>query len=154
MWTDHAVNSLVELWNRGDSASVISESFHRDGEISGEFSRAAIVGKVLRLRQKGYILRGSTRKDRATREISRTSRQSNRNTHAEVKTYAPPKDPMPEMEMALQPLIHSIVDLEDHHCKYMHGDALDGKYCGRSTVHGGSWCENHRKRVWTTADQR
>ena len=133
MWTNAIVAKTVTMWNEGQSASEIREQFHRSGLV--DVSREAIVAKVHRLRKEGVVLREG-------------GRSNVRHSERHQKARTPPVLPMPLMEDNLAPLVHDIMQLEDHHCRYMHGDARDGKYCGRTVIEGSPWCAIHRTRVW------
>ena len=48
------------------------------------------------------------------------------------------RDPLPGAKLV------TLMDLEHHHCRYMHGD----RFCGCKTIPGTSWCPDHYRVVY------
>lgn len=136
MWTDDLVAETVERWNGGQSASEISLEISET--YGNRFSRESVIAKIHRLRVKGVTLRAGQQQLKLRPNQKKPARL--------------PKDPMPTMDLDFEPLVDSITDLEQEQCRYMHGDSKEGKYCGRNTVQGSSWCQRHYDRIWLSKD--
>lgn len=128
-WTDERIETLVKLWNNGDSASEIAREFR--------FTRNQVIAKVHRLRNKGVELRAKptvsvrSRKQRpATAGDGAAPKLRKQNSSPFVVVDDPgfvePVDttdlgPLPEEERAT------------HFCRWPIGDPLTAGfgYCGR-----------------------
>lgn len=154
-WTDAAVSKLKVLYFDGKSCSAIGAALG--------CGRNAVIGKVHRL---GLPLRGQSggkvqadaaRKGRKARKSPESFMTASGKTvpsrpdgmgwvrldpDRSVKLAAPPDDDIPATAV-------SIVDLEPHHCRWVHGDSR-GKhaYCGKPKVLGLSYCEGHAARAY------
>ena len=154
-WDDANVAKLKVLYFDGKSCGDIAR-------VLG-CGRSAVIGKVHRL---GLPLRGQSsgrqmadaaRKGIKSRKAPDTFRAASGkpvparpdgmgwvrlDQRGSVKLAVPPDDGIPETAV-------SLVDLEPHHCRWVHGDSR-GKhaYCGKPKVLGLSYCEGHAARAY------
>ena len=135
-WTVERIDALKDLWSKGYSASQIANRI-------GIASRSAVIGKVHRLGLSGRKVstRIATRKRDKVRQSAAAGnskriiaspftfkRETERPAPATVN-----RDPLPGAKLI------GLLDLEPHHCRYMHGD----KFCGCTSIPGTSWCKDH-----------
>ena len=131
-WTDEKVETLKELWGKGNTASQIAE-------IIGGISRNAVIGKAHRLNLSAKIKTrtaatnqdfDSSMKDKDSK--SRSGRKS------KFKSLIIEKDFEPENPKQLE-------ELTDNDCKYPigHPDEKGFYFCGRSSLKDFSYCKLH-----------
>jgi GcrA cell cycle regulator len=146
-WTDEQIEQLKTLYALVPrlSASEIA------AELSGGFSRNAVIGKIHRL---GLPLRGQRpRALRAKRVRTETLRivRANANSNAiriiESATLEQPKLRCVEVE----PRNVALVDLSAGGCRYPYGDG-PFVFCDHPTIDGSPYCQPHQ--ALTTAQSR
>ncbi len=142
-WTDENIETLRRLVSAGFSASHIAK------EIGG-VSRNAVIGKVTRM---GLDLHGQTgRPDlvgRAPKKpVVRTPRMPKKKADPvvlaglqELLDRAPP----PEVETILRPesLGLTLMELENHNCRWPDGEREHITFCGHQIEEGRSYCPYH-----------
>lgn len=141
IWTTEREQELTDLWAAGRSASEIAREMEAP-------SRSAVMGKV---RCMGLPFRAvSNRVARPRRPKMQTKPAAGNSKRINVSPFSfaigvslPPKpikadEPLPGAKLV------SFMDLEHHHCRYMHGD----KFCGCKTIPGTSWCPDHYRVVY------
>ena len=131
IWTTEREQELTDLWAAGRSASEIASEMEAP-------SRSAVMGKVRRM---GLPFRAvSNRVARPRRPKMQTKPAAGNSKRIKVKPSKPIKadEPLPGAKLV------SFVDLEHHHCRYMHGN----QFCGCKTSPGTSWCPDHYRVVY------
>lgn len=146
MWTDERVDTLRKLYAEGKSCGQIAA-------VVGK-SRNAVIGRVHRM---GLPLRGPTgpTTDGVARRVK--ARQEARQRIAAMPKPNPIKRVIstpavksdgyvadPSLPLADAPLV-TLMDLENHHCRWMHDD----RFCGCAKVPGTSYCEHHLRAAYT-----
>ncbi len=117
-WTDEDESTLRMWWDRGLSASQISEQFH------GKYSRKAICGKARRMKL--------------------SSRDSTVNRGYELRKIKPKPIPKPIVVMLTEAPEPCGIPGEypDKGCQWIAGDVIDFIMCG-APLHKGSYCAYH-----------
>lgn len=155
-WTPERVETLKKMFAEGMSASRIAEAI-------GWTTRNAVIGKVHRLGLSGRAttirmnrardsqakrLRAARReRDASRREIIRSEKAGQKAIVAELfRRVELPSEPVQFAEDVV-PLVRNLLDLEDHHCRWIPGEVPDG-FCGRNKVGGLVYCEFHAKRAY------
>lgn len=153
-WTDTRVKTLERLWSEGHSASQIAQRL-------GNASRNAVIGKVNRmgLPSRRTVERKAPRKVvRPVKPVQRPAYLTHRPVYNADKAYKLPLPVETSLAIAetLEPRIASLLDLEDHHCRFPIGDNPEGAhaFCGRQKVEGLVYCETHARRCYTAVPER
>lgn len=145
-WTEERTALLRKLWAEGLSGSQIAKQL-------GGCTRCAVIGKVHRL---GLAYRLS-----APRPPVRANKRTRRNI--KPRAYVPPPSTPATLSSilaqiaALDPIDEtvSLTSIEPGRCRYIKGDPKEGAPpCGRPTIKGGPWCEEHRKLVYVPTKKR
>jgi GcrA cell cycle regulator len=146
-WTADRIQTLVDLWQQGHSASQIAQRL-------GGITRNSAISKLHRL---GLSHRGGVKgghHQQAVRIAStkrRKRRPSARATGPELSTlmqdqplYIPP--PIAETDIARV----ALVDLESHHCRWPVHDPRTTKFgfCGDRKLDGLPYCLHHCHRAY------
>lgn len=167
-WSDDRVELLKKLWEAGLSASQIA------AELGGGISRNAAIGKIHRLglsgRAKGHETK--PRKQRSPRPTMAPSRrvlalrqaidQASSDTHAANLEAAAEFDPstisVSDAEIPAKRRIASIVDLQDHHCRWPIGEVGSDTFyfCGAGgrKLDGLPYCARHCRAAYQSAAER
>jgi hypothetical protein len=120
IWPPEHIELLRELYQQGTRSWVARELTARTGVAYG---RNAIVGKLWRL---------GLRKPKQTKEKRK------------VIKHAPTKPPL-----TIVPTIETrnvvIMDLQQHHCRYICSIGAEPTYCGRRKMDGSSYCAEHHR---------
>ena len=128
VWNEQGTERVTELWISGRTADAIAT------EVGGGLTRAAVLGKVMRLglKRDGSLLQ-----------------------RVRVRADSPPRPervPDGALELMqqvpdLEPLVR-FVDLADDQCRWMPGEpAYDAPCCGRQQVVGKPYCHDHVMRA-------
>lgn len=135
LWSEERVELLKKLWNSGTSAG------HIVGEL-GNVTRNAVIGKIHRL---GLSKRTTT--SRMKKHKPRRVKEPAPMPPPRVKPLRIPgalftAEPLPDARTPLEGAkLVSFEDLEQNHCRWMHGN----RYCGCPNVHGTSYCSEHAR---------
>lgn len=153
-WDDEAVARLKVLYFDGKSASQIGAELG--------CGRNAVIGKVHRL---GLPLRGGNgaSKSQMSRKVARDA-QAKRRVKTATGQNIPPRapgmgwvrlDPSKSVTLPVPPddavpeHAVSLIDLEPHHCRWVHGDTKGHHgYCGKPKVPGLSYCDGHAAKAY------
>ena len=136
-WTDDKVNTLKDLWGKGQTASQIAE-------IIGGVTRNAVIGKANRLNLSAKI---KTRPAISRNNLSTSSSNNNifkkGNKKNKFRSLLLDKNFEPARNLQLE-------ELNENTCKYMEGhpDESDSSFCGRKTVEKFSYCPLHLMMVF------
>ncbi len=154
-WTPERIAVLSRLWREGLSATEIAE------KISG-ISRSAVLGKLHRLgldesdRRTGSANSASKNRRKPRRRLPDKVRQS---LYGSLATRGGTKsgssggfrafvqasvEPLPEPKAGDVARVASVLDLEEHHCRFPVSSGL----CGDTKVSGLPYCEAHAKRCY------
>lgn len=135
-WTDERMQTLVTLWEAGQSAAVIAKAL-------GGVSRSAVIGKAHRLRLGKRV----TVKDLRNRQSLRTTR-----AHTARKAKLPPRSHWPVVPVVSRPDVggpvsrnKTLLDLEPHECRWPYGDEIPYVFCGHGVAPGLSYCPHHAR---------
>lgn len=141
MWTEEKIEALKKRWNEGASYTEIAKQL-------GFSSRGCISGKVHRL----GLRRGHSGNGIAKRRVVASSAKGTKALPApkrEPKPVSPVRaifksEPLPPEPAVTKPLL-SLLDLENHHCRYPIGTpGQEGfGFCGCKKVAGTPYCETH-----------
>lgn len=152
-WTPERVETLKQLWTKGESASTICA-------LMKAASRCAIIGKARRL---GIVQGHNPRRTSAPRSrrgvsfnpkarVSPTVLLRMQSKDRAAKPVSPPKPvapPEPPM-----PLLVTFDDLNDGMCRFPFGDKAPFHYCGHKAISGTSWCPYHRSLCFERKTQK
>jgi GcrA cell cycle regulator len=145
VWTEERVDVLIALWREGYSASVIS------ARLDGVVSRSAVIGKVHRL----GLARHTTSRRKPPRPSPLVAEHKRRTATREQRARARAdfdalRRQLDAADRAIPATIMSVIDLEDHHCRYPIGKpATPGfGFCGGQRVPGISYCAAHARRCY------
>lgn len=154
-WTPERIAVLQRLWKEGLSASEIAE------KISG-ISRSAVLGKLHRLgldesdRHTGSANSASKNRRKPRRRLPDKTRQS---LYGSLATRGGTKsgssggfrafvqataEPLPEPKAGDVARVASLLDLEEHHCRF----PVSSGFCGDQKVSGLPYCEGHARRCY------
>jgi GcrA cell cycle regulator len=152
-WNEEESEKLTVLWDKGYSASYIGAVLKK--------SRNAIIGKINRLKEKGYI---SQKAPRAKRSISATVKKEKPPTKiaripkkteviVKIKPKLEPKK-LPEnpfIVLGVKPVKFS--KLKRNKCKYVINDGHPSDYlfCNADTDTGKPFCDYHHSICYTRA---
>jgi GcrA cell cycle regulator len=129
-WTDERVELLKRLWADGLSASQIAAEL-------GGVTRNAVIGKVHRLALSGRAKQSGTPR---TVTIGNTALKLHR---------APQPRRLPVLEDVVVPipLKKSIIELNEHTCRWPIGDPTeeDFSFCGHEPRENSPYCEYHAR---------
>ena len=131
-WTDEKVNTLKELWGKGNTASQIAE-------IIGGISRNAVIGKAHRLNLSAKIkTRTATSNQNFENSIEEKKTRNKLGRKSKFKSLIIEKDFEPENPKQLE-------ELTDNDCKYPigHPNEKDFYFCGRTSLKDFSYCKLH-----------
>jgi len=142
-WTKEREERLVELWNKGNSASVVARL------LGGRISRNAVIGKVHRM----GLPRRRTRahfKSVAPKRQRKPTRPVNKISKPKITWRGVPYDPYepkPETLTATK----TIKDLAANDCRWPIGDPQEKPfgYCGREKSPGLPYCVCHARIAFT-----
>lgn len=144
-WTVELLDRAKELWQANElSATLIAR------ELGGSVSRNAVIGQANR---KEWGARGRKRPEKSSPRVYKP-----RQPRAERKPYAFPFKPnvkARKMAEVIRPFDVpepeskrlSILDLNNHHCRWMEGEGFTATYCGHEVEGNSSWCLHHLVRV-------
>ena len=131
-WTDEKVNTLKELWGKGQTASQIAE-------IIGGVSRNAVIGKAHRLNLSAKIkTRTSVSQNSPSGIASNNNNFKKGSRKQKFRSLLLDKNFEPAKNLQLE-------ELNENTCKYMEGhpDEKDSSFCGRKTIEKFSYCPLH-----------
>tara|TARA_B100001063_G_scaffold71947_1_gene66234 strand:+ start:331 stop:825 length:495 start_codon:yes stop_codon:yes gene_type:complete len=131
-WTDEKVNTLKELWGKGNTASQIAE-------IIGGISRNAVIGKAHRLNLSAKIkTRTATSNQNFENSIEEKKTRNKLGRKSKFKSLIIEKDFEPENPKQLE-------ELTDNDCKYPigHPNEKNFYFCGRTSLKDFSYCKLH-----------
>lgn len=143
-WTDERVELLKKLWAEGLSASQIAAEL-------GGITRNAVIGKVHRLSLSGRAKPAGgprPRRPRAPR-APRAPRPATIGNTALKLERAPLPRRLPVLEDVVVPipLKKSILELNEHTCRWPLGDPTEEafSFCGHEPRESGPYCEYHSR---------
>lgn len=143
-WTDERVELLKRLWADGLSASQIAAEL-------GGVTRNAVIGKVHRLSLSGRAKQSGTprpHRPRAPRQPRAPRPMTIGNTALKVqRAPAPRRLPVLEDVVVPIPLKKTIVELNEHTCRWPLGDPTEESFsfCGHEPRENGPYCEYHSR---------
>lgn len=143
-WTDERVELLKRLWADGLSASQIAAEL-------GGVTRNAVIGKVHRLALSGRAKQSGTprpRRPRAPRQPRAARPVTIGNTALKIQRAPMPRRlPVLEDVVVPIPLKKSIVELNEHTCRWPLGDPTEEafSFCGHEPRESGPYCEYHSR---------
>ena len=157
-WTDGEDETLTRLYAQGLSASIIAARFP-------ERSRNSVIGRIHRLGLPGRATRTRSRvvkvptlplKPSRLSDNPATRAKSLRALHTQMKA-APelPTEPLPVLD---EPGAGSggggvsLLDLENHMCRYPITRELPHAFCGARRAENSSYCREH-KRICTSSQR-
>ena len=157
MWDDETIKFVTEQWQAGKSASVIAVAL--SARVNSHVTRNSIIGKVHRLGLMRSSVRPMERKVRPPRPKPYKPKGARNRPFAfsENAKMAPSQADLATLAAmaARDPVarITSILDLEDHHCRWPVGDPKQANFgwCGDQVVPGLSYCESCATRAYTRA---
>lgn len=142
------VEAVIKLWNEGLSASQIANRL-------GHTTRNAVIAKVHRLRLDGVAMarrEPTGGREKAARRMKPAASAGSFRMAEQRTAPRPPRlpatSPYREAAAAYVPPAEqmvSLLDLEDHHCKFPVGDPRSPtfKFCGGQRVDGTPYCNPH-----------
>lgn len=137
-WTDERIELLKKLWADGKSASQIVE-------IMGGVSRNAVIGKVHRL---NLPVRQDYQQPLRAARIIRTPRMPKKKPEpakvSELQKFidrAPP--PVADSIPMPKSLGLTLMELENHNCRWPAGEREHITFCGHQIEQGRSYCAYH-----------
>ena len=130
-WTEEKVNTLRELWGKGQTASQIAK-------IIGGVSRNAVIGKAHRLNLSTKIKTRPAVSQETRSFNSKNEEIKKRGRKNRFKSLLLDKNFEPAKNLQLEALT-------DDTCKYMEGhpDEKSSSFCGRKNVEKFSYCPLH-----------
>jgi len=131
-WTDEKIETLKELWGKGNTASQIAE-------IIGGLSRNAVIGKAHRLNLSAKIkTRASSNNLNFNKSNSEDEAGQKKTRKSKFKSLIIDKDFEPENPKQLE-------ELDESSCKWPlgHPDESSFYFCGRSSLKDFSYCKLH-----------
>lgn len=137
-WTADRIEALRGCLQQGLSASQIAKSI-------GAPSKNAVVGKVHRLRQTDPTIKLVRRVKKQKNFAKKTKPKTEglflmRKWRGDDKQFELPFDPAAPVPKQI-----ALVDLENHHCRYPHGEGKNIKFCGHTKKNGSSYCVYHAR---------
>lgn len=146
LWDDAAKARLTELWDENLSGRLIAEAM--SCEFGRNYTKNAVVGMAHRMslpKRPNPILRDVTPK-RKRRDTSLV-RQA-------LKTHASEGRPALRIDtLSMAGGGRSAPQSGFKTCQWIEGNPKDRNFCGKPTVGGSSWCEEHYARVFIPADR-
>ena len=162
-WTDERVELLKKLWAEGLSASQIAAQL-------GGVSRNAVIGKVhrLKLSSRGRATNTQSRAKKPPRPTGSKSTSRTGSSRAIPQTVganalstafqAQPVERVRPIEDVVVPISRrlSLVELNEHTCKWPNGDPLheDFHFCGNEAMESGPYCTYHARLAFQPASER
>ncbi len=130
-WTEEKINTLKELWGKGQTASQIAE-------IIGGISRNAVIGKAFRLNLSAKIKTRPAISSNTNLIKSNNNQIQQRLRKNKFRSLLLNRDFEPARNLQLE-------ELTDETCKYMEGHPSDKEstFCGRRNVDKFSYCPLH-----------
>lgn len=134
LWSEKEITTMYELWNNGASFTEIGEVLGRTkGSVAGRVSRAQKLG-LLEPRNDAQIERRMNLRKPASK-LKKPKKS--------LLDEPPEEPPLPDPRA-------SFMAQRDGLCKYPEGNSPPYQYCLKPvTLIGSSWCEEHRKRVFS-----
>jgi GcrA cell cycle regulator len=131
-WSDAEVRELVTLWPKA-SAAQIARCLHRP--------RAAICGKIGRLRQDGLLPYGAEKHLEVKPQPDRHVRLPRATAEPTIR----PQKPLQPNLVSVQMRPCSILELDDSRCHWPLGDVYEiaTAFCGGLAVRGCPYCPHH-----------
>lgn len=168
-WSDERVELLKQLVAKGLSGSQIAARLG-GFEHCVDQGRSAVIGKIMRLREKGVIppmtqsearcrqreggLKGSRASHIARARIGKIKPLRARSVAPEVFEPIPTG---PELVIPIEERV-DLIGLEPHHCRFPIGDPRhafpDFYFCGRDKVPGTSYCAHHLRVCFVSPEQQ
>ena len=151
-WTQEAVVYLEELHKQGHPFSRIAAMLGE--KFGGYITRNSVIGKATRLHLDKRI---QPKSKQTTVRISRKRGGAGRMKVVQIVKLGPP-EPMPSIvpDSGPVPLLISLTDLRDGHCRWPIGEPRDPAFafCGHSQVNGLPYCPHHQQLAWTAPQFR
>lgn len=140
LWTEDKVKKLLELREQGLSARLIANEMG--------VTRNSVIGKVHRLGLKFRSTKWSF--SQSVREGLRHRQRSINGRGLKGNRQKFPSYPLP-IETDVPPSTAvQLLDLEEHHCRYVFNSGRNALFCGADKTHG-SYCEKHHHKCHTRA---
>lgn len=147
VWTDERIETMKKLWSEGVSASIIAQ------QLGNGISRSAVLGKLFRLegrapRQTVTHAKMGTKRARSNQNTPKPRRRSAFHVKRDPNKVTAPKPvptPPPDEPASLN---IKLLDLQDHHCRWAHGNRAPYLFCGHPTFEGTPYCEHHASRCF------
>ncbi|MBW8282500.1 MAG: GcrA family cell cycle regulator [Rhizobium sp.] len=147
-WTDENTELLRELWREGFSAAEIAKRI-------GGVSRNAVIGKVHRLKLDVHpnapLVEGN-RHPAAPKRIS--SNKGNRHIKLNKSVNPHPVEERPAPIPAPRLLELSLLELENHNCRWPAGDRAPFTFCGHRVDDGEVYCTYHCRVAYVPRELR
>jgi GcrA cell cycle regulator len=163
-WTEERVERLKKLWSDGLSASQIA------ADLAGGVTRNAVIGKVHRLGLSGRGKpsgAGTPRPRKAAPRAPSAPTTFDQLRRRSATALAPARAPLPEAEVAYQPLPVeevvipmservTIMELRDSMCRWPLGDpsTAEFRFCGARAGTAGPYCGYHAQLAYQPAVDR
>lgn len=135
-WTEGQTKVLIDLWNLGDSCSVIAD------KLGGGLTRNAVIGKVHRL---GLPARKTSASKQRNHWQAKPKRKNKKPTPYVLDYYAEFK-PIEQVSIPIGQR-RKLLELTSVHCRYPIGDPRtpDLYFCGARKASSSSYCHQHTK---------
>lgn len=153
-WTDQMVEDLRTMWKQGLTTAEIGKRLGvSKNSIVGKVHRLGLSGRPSPIKKKGETAAVKPTEDIKPAKVSTPVEEKKQEPKSEAKSVEKPK--MPEKkepkrecqksELERNPRALSLMDLDNHSCRWPIGDPKDEgfHFCGKKVKIGQTYCEEH-----------